>query len=303
MDEYLALIRQFNSVPTLCNWFQLFAYDTWRRIEFARNQRGLKIFETTITQNILYEFAVYRRIYPSLRIDMYESLNEAANGNDIEFEIIYWGRVLKLPMQAKIIYADGKYPRMKHGAQIESLIDYSIRESGYPLYVLYNYYDGINLNIFNNRTDCGITYGVQQYGISLVSAYHLRDNYYNQRVRADGSLDWEIPHFGDLHPTVAVPWFKLVCCGNINNPIHIVDMFEPPKSPNRAKLVDQLLFRPVKKIELEKWKPLSLEEFIGEKKQMEKYYTWEEHDGLAEREIVFAPKYKIIIIIGDQINS
>lgn len=295
MDEYLSLIMRFNRNPNLCNWFQLCAYDTWRRIEFARNQRGLRIFETTITQNILYEFAIYKLLY-NLNIDMYESADEEANGNDIEFEYTIGDQVMKLPMQAKIIYRDGRYPRMEHGSQIETLINYAEREGGYPLYILYNYYNDIPA-ILNNRRECGVRYNVQQYGISLVSAFHLHDNYYQRRINRNNNLAWRIPHFLELHPDIAIPWFKLACCKDINGPEDIINFFKPKNSPDRPKNLKTFKLKPKSKIESKKWRPLNLEKFVGEKKQLLRNVDeiHSDTDSLKNKEQVFNPKYRICI--------
>src|SRR5688572_6394868 len=102
MQEYFRLLGQFNLNPNLCNFLQLVAYDTWKRIEFTRTRNGLKIFETTITQNILYEFRIYTDLFPTIPIRMFEAINEPMNGNDIELIIQTRHGFIIAPIQAKI---------------------------------------------------------------------------------------------------------------------------------------------------------------------------------------------------------
>jgi hypothetical protein len=210
MTEYFRLLFQFNMRPTLCNFLQLVAYDTWKRIEFTRTRNGLKIFETTITQNILYEFRVYYELYPQIPIRIFEAINEPKNGNDIELLIKTSQGILIAPLQAKLIYNSNYYNAMEHGNQINDLISYANSVGGIPLYLLYNYYPD---NTFvHNANLCGITYSKEQFGCSIVSANYLLANFAFNRTGRNGNSKWTIPNFTDLHPTIAIPWFVLGCC-------------------------------------------------------------------------------------------
>jgi hypothetical protein len=100
---------------------------------------------------------------------------------------------------------------MEHGNQIEKLIEYAENSNGYPLYLLYNYVETIPNRLNSNA---------EFHGCTLVDAYHLRETYYNRRIKRkrDGSYvnAWIIPDFNDLHPAHAFPWHELVC--DINDP-------------------------------------------------------------------------------------
>lgn len=222
MSTYLDLQNQFQRKPTLCNFFQVIAHDTWERIMFARTRKGLKIFETTITQNILFEIIRTKEIVNARfgqyfwNIRIYEALNEKANGNDIELYMPYKNGYIFFPTQAKIIYhqgfkgkkkmRNGNYPKINHfvnatGQQINSLLAYASTKGGYPLYLFYNYVN----KAFSNNSVCGIQFGIEQYGCSIVSARYMKSQYFK-------SGSWTIPTFDDLHPAIAYPFFVLPCC-------------------------------------------------------------------------------------------
>lgn len=221
-NHYLKAITQFQHSNSLCDFFQVLAVDTWERIKFARTRKGLKIYETTITQNLLFELNrtkefinnKYGTNYWDFKI--YESINEKANGNDIELYLPYNGGYLLFPIQAKLInhkgykrkkMNDGDYRAMDHfvpstsSQQIDSLLDYAKKMRAIPLYLLYNY---VNTTL-QNKVICSVNMPIEQYGCSISSALYIHNNYYSGGA-------WKIPKFSDLHPGIAQPWFILTCC-------------------------------------------------------------------------------------------
>ena len=175
MQEYFRLLIEFNNYPTLCNFLQLLAYDTWQRVEFGRTRNGFKVFETTITQNILYEFCVYTDIFPEIPMRIFEAVNEPLNGNDIELIIQTSQGYIIAPLQAKILYSSDDYKAMEHGNQINDLITYAASVGGTPLYLLYNYCSD---PMFKHSANlCGIPFTKEQFGCSLVSANYLLNNF------------------------------------------------------------------------------------------------------------------------------
>lgn len=211
--------RQLALNPTACNWFQYFAQETWDRIGYVRTRRGLKIWETTVTQNLMFEFHTSKEAYlPMMRttwgIEILESINESANGNDIELFVETKGGILFFAVQAKIInhegfrrggLIDGNYPYMNHvvatNNQIDLLCDYASRKGGLPLYLLYNYVN----DTFDDKTLCNINFEIEQYGCSIVNASYIKTNFLVGGV-------WTIPTFKNLHPSIALPWFAIPCC-------------------------------------------------------------------------------------------
>ena len=47
----------------MCALFELAAWETWERIRLSRTTTGLKIYETTITQSILFQFHLMRELH------------------------------------------------------------------------------------------------------------------------------------------------------------------------------------------------------------------------------------------------
>jgi len=179
----------------LCTKMTELSYDTWDRIKFTRaNASQIKLFETTITQNLLFELAKFSEHCTFKQVKAFEAINERVNGNDIEFFIQQPnGKYLFFPMQAKILYPSNKYEQIPYKNQNIDLINYATSKNGYPLYLLYNY---------NPRY---ISY--QNYGCSIVDAYYMGYRF--------SSIN---PTFDDLHVysskyiyPVASTWQSLIC--------------------------------------------------------------------------------------------
>lgn len=220
-NKLIQKARELGMRPTECNWFQYFAQETWDRIGYARTHKGLRIWETTITQNLIFEFHVSKSLYASSPmlpyswgIDILEAVNERTNGNDIELFVDTADGVLFFAIQAKIInhrgflragMVNGNYPNMNHVVggqnQIELLCDYASDKGGIPIYLLYNFVK----NHFSRKVFCNTSFEIEQYGCSIASANKIKTNYFNGRV-------WTAPTFNDLHPNNALPWFVIPCC-------------------------------------------------------------------------------------------
>lgn len=210
-----------------CDVFRAAALDTWYRIEFSRKRPGLKIHETTVTQNLVYELNLLNwQMYSRLGISIFESTDERANGDDLEIKVQdLSGGFITFATQSKILYhnlplskgglknlGDGRYPEMKHPKvnkkgsknQIDLLLNYAKKKGYVPIYLLYNYVD----THFSLQQKCGVSFDEKQYGCSIISAQYLKKNY---ALPHNGNLPRNIK-FSDLHPKVAKPWFVLSCC-------------------------------------------------------------------------------------------
>jgi len=204
--------------PTVCDVFEAGAYDTWWRIQFSRSTPRMKIHETTVTQNLIYEMQLLKKRYKIKGFTLYESTDEKANGDDLELRVLHRnGKVYTYALQAKIIYhtfskkahllQSGTYTQFKHYVgkghsrknQIDLLLKYAKKPAhGYiPLYLLYNYIS----RRFGTKG-----YARECFGCSAVSAYYLKANY----AITDGNLAANVK-FKDLHPNPAIPWQALVC--------------------------------------------------------------------------------------------
>lgn len=210
--EYTAVKNRFTTDPNLCDLFKLLSIETWKRIEYAYLKPGIKVFETTITQNLIFSINAYNDQY-DLNIDIFEALDEKTNGNDFELIIRFPNDGLEYyaPIQAKKVYRNGKYTSMDHGVQIQSLIDYANANDAKPFYLLYNFTttplsNGITLTTPTELTGC-----------TLVPAEHLFRHHYNQRINRNGEVAWIIPDFYDLNPDYAFPWHEIVCPTTVND--------------------------------------------------------------------------------------
>lgn len=211
IDHYL----ESPSSPNVCDVFKAAARDTWARIEFSRKTPRMKIHETTITQNLVYEMQLLKLRFPTVEYELFESINEKANGNDLELDILHAnGNTYNYAVQAKIIYHnrgkngvklnEGHYKQFKHFVgkepnrknQIDLLIKYALDYKRIPLYLLYN---------FINR-DFRATVANELYGCTIVPAQYLKDNH----TSLDGNLDDKVK-FSDLHLQPAFPWHDLIC--------------------------------------------------------------------------------------------
>ena len=274
----------------LCGLFQAAAYDTWERIAFSRTRPRMKIHETTITQNIVYELNLLKWWLRMRDFSIYESTNEAANGDDMEICINQRGRVYKYAVQAKIIYhslRDGKLIRLDDGVykqfehtvrernQIDLLIEYAENEriKAIPLYLLYNYVasDPINGNI------CNIPYDITQYGCSLIGAHYLKANF----SAASGNLLGNV-RFSDIHPDHGIPWFLLTCCFPTYNLSQTFNTLEVPADYE------------VRSYSIEEIDQDRAWNLLGQ-------YSESRTNNLNDKQISkgFSPKYRILIDIND----
>lgn len=209
-DSISEAIKQVWRGEDAQNILKMISANIWARIEFARNRKGLKIFETTVTQEILH-LIMFAASESDLDIKLFEAKSEKANGNDIECFIETEEGFLLLPMQAKIIYENFKYPQIDHQVgkdeQIDLLIKYAREKQGYPLYLLYNYHKDRAL-LEEIETESKIHHRL--YGISYLDAFHLKENYFQKRTNRKGEKAWLIPSFKDLHPKVAKPFYQIL---------------------------------------------------------------------------------------------
>ena len=149
-------LEQFWHPPQslLCSLFQAAAYDTWERVAFSRSTPGLKIHETTITQNLVYEMNLIKMRMRILELNLFESRNEATNGHDLEIKIQQRDGWVTYWIQSKILYhsirkkkvvqlGDGRYPQLPHRVgrrlQVDILLRRAREEKAVPLYLLYNF--------------------------------------------------------------------------------------------------------------------------------------------------------------------
>jgi len=183
----------------ICNELERLSEETWERIRFTRTREGLKLYETTLTQNILFSFKQFQEKCNDYSISLFESIDEKTNGNDIELIIETSSGYLKLPTQAKLLYNNLKYKAINHsgdrGYQIDDLIHYASTIGGIPLYLLYNYVPSKHP-------------AYRHYGCSMITAEVIKYTY--SPARNASARTWKIPSFDNLHPS-ALPWHQFIC--------------------------------------------------------------------------------------------
>lgn len=228
--QFTAVKNRLSVSPNLCDLFKLLSVETWMRLKYAYIKAGVKVFETTLTQNLIFTINAFNDQY-GLNIEILEALDEDTNGNDFELIIRYPNEGIEFyaPIQAKKLYRNGKYSSMDHGDQIKTLIDYASVNNANPFYLLYNYTTS-PLSIING------VYDIELLGCTLISAKYLFENFYNKRESVDknGSIlsKWLIPSFNDLHLNHAIPWHELLCGDSIHYLLNILqDIKVLPDNP------------------------------------------------------------------------
>jgi hypothetical protein len=181
------LTKQLLQEQNFYCWLQLYSVQIWNKIGFVRNRKGLKISETTITQNLIFDFWQLAAA-SKLPVEIYESRNEKANGNDLEIFVETSKGFISFPCQAKIIQKNNHYNSIHHRNknnsvyQIDMLIEYADRNRGIPIYLLYNY--------CNNFKHCQKVeeltgYEIENYGCSIVNANFIKENFPVKRAMSE----------------------------------------------------------------------------------------------------------------------
>lgn len=184
-----------------------FSSKTWRRLGFChRFKNEVKMYETTITQNLIFEMLEFARLTGTPQLRLLEARDESANGNDIEIYVEHGGGYILFPTQAKSLYPSGKYEKINHQSggkfQIHALLEYAVKRQGIPLYLLYNYHPKWQ-DVIAWDKELGFEYDC--FGCSMVNA-HLMESQYFDSI----NFEMRIPAFFSLHPRPAIPLFQVL---------------------------------------------------------------------------------------------
>ncbi len=259
------------------------SHETWERIGFSRNRAGLKIFETTITQNLIYNIHLHK---PSNFI-IYEAIDESTNGNDIELFMETKGGFLFLAIQSKILYKKENYPKFDHGDQINNLIQYAHSKGGLPFYLLYNYSKAF---VFKN-TICGVSCDETDFGCTLIGANFLLEKYAFKKTNKQGEKKWIIPFFLDLHPKYAIPWFILTSMPHIEKNDELLQKMFPYIQLDYSAPLNLYSWDVIS--QSDEWYPLKLVTEYNEEPTETQELSDSVHDQNANER--FAPKFRIIL--------
>ncbi|CAN1578039.1 hypothetical protein MCERE19_04256 [Spirosomataceae bacterium] len=172
---------------TINKYLKLISISVWKRIEFVWKTNNLRISETTITENLLFE--LWQK---SSNIQFYEATDEKTNGNDIAIYLETSKGYIYLPTQAKRIEKSNRYTEIHHkeGIQRKNLIKHAGDKNfqGFPLYLLYSFNQHCN---FPN------------YGCSFVDAEYIESHFpYKKHCKT--------PTFKDFIPKVAIPFDEIL---------------------------------------------------------------------------------------------
>lgn len=182
-------ILNFKDDQSLYNWAAFYSVLTWHKVGWALQTKTGKIYETSITQDLVYQFYELG-LQTKLPIELYESRNEKANGNDLEFFIETLNGYIAYPVQAKIINRYGKYDKFhyknKNGRQLDALIEYAERIGGIPLYMFYNF---ISNSEWHSRRYAPQYKPIEFFGCSFTSGIYLKETFVDKT-----------PGFYDIHP-------------------------------------------------------------------------------------------------------
>lgn len=290
-------MRSEKDINSIIEFLAYYSARTW--IELKKVHQGhFKIYETTITQNLIKDFVIHSE-YLELPIYIFESRNEKANGNDLEIFVETVNGFLFIPTQAKVIKGT-KYPTISHNAggkpQIEMLIDYARKLRGIPAYLFYNYFGDFTFQEYTDSILPG--YEDLHFGCTIGSAFAIYNDFYYK----SGRRKWNIPTFNDLHlpmnyafPIFYAFWRLII--GNIQDISWFVN--------GKDGLIQNIKFYKFKELDNnENWKPFWKPERISgisdSLQQMGDPFETElnklpeiiSHVSTPE---VFAPMYRIII--------
>lgn len=222
LSENISYKQNASKNRSVIDLIKFVSIDIYNRIGFVRNlskeKEFLRVYEVTMTQNLVYELIKFSKESNLNLLGVYESKDEKNNGSDILLCVKLSGGYIKIPVQAKILnsYAklkNGNYKEFWHenkiGLQFNLLNQYAVQTGSLiALYLFYNYTENSGY-IDKKEKECF-------YGCSYISTDNLTKKYHSGQNVV----------FGGIHPKLAVPFYKLFEYGNGNGGI-----ISKPNSP------------------------------------------------------------------------
>lgn len=186
-----------------------FAARAWWRIDFTWRLKRSKLYETTLTQDLIYWVYENASVH-RLPFELWESRDEHANGDDLELAIETPRGYYLFPCKCKMVYAGNHYPTISHTPdggqpQLLSLMDFAAANRGMAIYLLYNCCSDQHYLARHWGNDL---LAIPFWGCSVVPAAYLRDQHFHPV--AGGSHGWTKPTFQELHPSIAVPFHEFI---------------------------------------------------------------------------------------------
>ena len=188
-------MNELDAKIDVCEFLSYYSAKTWHDLMCVHHEL-FKMYEVTITQNLVREFLIHKKMF-SLPMHIYESVNEQANGNDLEIFVETQNGFLFIPVQVKVIKQGYKYPSINHPVgtkqQIDCLIDYANKKRGIPAYIFYNYCEDYEFEDYVSDYLPGLD--TEQFGCTIGNAYSINSNFFERA----GLRKWSIPTFQELH--------------------------------------------------------------------------------------------------------
>lgn len=183
------------------------AKDTWGRLKLARELRT-RLGEETLTDLLVLDFVRFM----DGRARLFQSTNkqESKRGTDLEIRIhAGCNRAIAFALQAKKLYPDEGYRGLEYRVksskprQLDILAKYAETVRAVPLYLLYNYVCGDDLQPYWHCRGC-LGEDMEQLGCSVAPIRIIRQAV--QKKRGRRNFDW-------IHKSCAVlPWRCLFNC-------------------------------------------------------------------------------------------
>jgi hypothetical protein len=309
MKKSQQCINSFQKSQQLKDWLAYFSALAWEKLDkYKKYPTILSVGEVCI--NELFVDSILDSILEyNLPIRFFHAKDETSNGNDFEILLPYDRKhYLLFPCQAKKLYKNKRYSAILHHVgkqkreQILYLLDYAKKVGGFPLYFLYNYTpENFNPNDCNKY----LGYEKEMFGCTMISAFHLKDNFLkpNQRMKQMS--------FSDIHPP-SIPLVKLADLykKNFVVPEILLEVFGEVKYKKHEKALDnmvgytmnQLINKEVVDKEWLEIHPIDKKRYVGiDIKPLKSQTENEEYIG-------FNPKYRIIfthemIVSKNRLNS
>ncbi|TGK38475.1 hypothetical protein EHQ13_16345 [Leptospira gomenensis] len=268
------------SSQSVCNWSKEFSVETWERIEFAQSKKGFKIFETTITQDMLYNLAKL-----NLKgIKLFEAKNEKTNGNDLELFLRYAEKkYVRFCIQAKISYSNEEYRAIHHPLknntfQIQNLINYGSRKNSIPLYFFYSYTKAYQSIAYDQR---GNKYG--EFGISVTRADQIWLSFCN----LPGYKFKSIPKVINIIDKHGITLHEFLCKRKI--PIWAFLAFDNSDPDYRRRFLYRYFYDENELPEIDYWRQIDLADFSNFKSGRER------SSELNRNQYEFNPCFRLIV--------
>lgn len=217
------------------------AEDTWDRLEQSKIH-NVRLGEETLTELLVLDFA--RHAPKGIKLYQTSKSEEARTGTDLEVLVETGGNeYIAFVIQAKKLYSSGRYSHLNakvsgtNTYQIDILQEYSRRSRTIPLYLLYNFVEGVEEACEYEpeipRCFCQTIESVKYLGCTLVPIWQIR-----QAINTPGCRN-----FDSIHNLSSVfPWHCLFDCKKQGwlSLIHLIQY------GFRKEKYDWLQFEPVK---------------------------------------------------------